>query len=210
MKRILILLLLLLLISSAALADPADYIGTWIYSVKNASGDGWQFQIFILDEDGSCYYSNQMYSSDEPGFGRAFVGSWREIRNGVHIKYGNNTEDDFILDGKDLRNKSTRIPLIRVGGEEKLPNGAIRVPVGTFTAGADFPAGRYTVTVGEDVLLAIVKIRENEKDKIGDSYWLGTSNGGTTAVLNFPEGSILELTNQSVILTPFTGLTIGE
>ena len=80
------------------------------------------------------------------------------------------------------------------------------MPVGTFTAGTDFPAGRYTVTVGEDVLLAIVEVHQNEKDTIGDTYWLGSSNGGTTAVLNFPEGSILELTNQGVILSPFTGL----
>lgn len=210
MKRFLLILLAALLICPVALAAPEDYLGTWVYSVENATGDGWQFQIFILDEDGICYYTNQMYSSEEPGFGRSFVGTWREIRNGVHIKYGNNTEDDFILDGKDLRNKSTRIPLIRVGGEEKLPKGAIRVPVGTFTAGVDFPAGRYTVSVGEDILLAMVEVHENEKDTIGTTYWLGSSNGGTTAVLDFPEGSILELLNQGVILTTFTGLTIGE
>lgn len=209
MKRTLILFLLLLLLCSVALADPADYIGTWLYIAKNATGDGWRYEIFILDGDGICYYANQLFNSSEPGFGRAYVGTWREIRNGVHIKYGNYAEDDFLMDGHKLRDRTTRQLLIRVG-DESLPEGTIRVPVGTFTAGSDFPAGRYTVMVGEDVLLAIVKIRENEKDTIGDTYWLGTSNGGTTAVLNFPEGSILELTNQSVVLAPFTGLTIGE
>ena len=189
-------------------ADQADYLGTWVNTMEHATKDGVTVMVFVLAEEGVCYFSTQSFDKvkGEPGLGRDYIGFWYELNGGVYIKYGNYADDEFILEGSQLRARTTRELFTRVGGGP-LPEGAIRVPVGTFTAGEDFPAGRYTVTVGEDVRLAIVEVYENAEDTIGDSYWLGTSNGGTTAVLTFPEGSILSLSNHGVVLTPFTGLS---
>lgn len=92
MKKLITLILILALILPAAMsAADTGPVGCWAhYELLN---DGAPFMTMIyLADDHMCYYLTQMYHTNEPGFGRKFVGTWEQLTDGsVQAKTGNNT-----------------------------------------------------------------------------------------------------------------------
>ena len=80
----------------------------------------------------------------------------------------------------------------------------ISLGAGTFTAGVDFPAGRYVVRVPDTTFMAKFRLYERASDIIGTSYWLGTQYGGPTAIVEIGEGGRIELTQSRVTIEPYT------
>lgn len=100
MKKLLALILVLaLLLPAAALAAESDVIGCWAH--YSPLSDGAPFvEVIVLAEDHTCYYLSQMYSTDEAGLGRTFVGTWEMNADGtVTAKIGNNTSATLRFSG---------------------------------------------------------------------------------------------------------------
>lgn len=89
------LILALLLVSfSAALAEEETFLGCYASYSPLTTGSPSMKMIYFA-EDGTCYFMIQSFRPDEPGLGRAFVGTW-EIVDGVLVaKTGNNTSSSF-------------------------------------------------------------------------------------------------------------------
>ena len=94
MKKFLCLILIaVLLIPAAAFADDS-FIGC--YASYDLLKDGTpDMQTIYFSEDGTCYYFTQIFHKDEPGFGRAYVGTWTVEDGELIAKTGNNTSQRF-------------------------------------------------------------------------------------------------------------------
>lgn len=94
MKKLLIAFLILaLLLPTAAFADDS-FIGC--YASYDLLKDGTpDMQTIYFAEDGTCYYLTQIFHKDEPGFGRAYVGTWTVEDGQLVAKTGNNTSMTF-------------------------------------------------------------------------------------------------------------------
>ena len=93
MKKIAALILAAaLLFSACAFADDADVVGCWACYEMLTDGAPAMSMLYLSD-DHTCYYLIQSFHPDEPGLGRAYVGTW-EIQNdgSIYAKTGNNTE----------------------------------------------------------------------------------------------------------------------
>lgn len=42
-------------------ADQADYLGTWVNTMEHATKDGVTVMVFVLAEEGVCYFSTQSF-----------------------------------------------------------------------------------------------------------------------------------------------------
>lgn len=100
MKRLIaIILILALLLPAAALAAdvPAWLIdGAWTHLEDNGEGSCSLISVY-LTEDGKAYYVAQVFGSEEPSFGRAFVGSWTFTGpDTINVIIGNNATMDLV------------------------------------------------------------------------------------------------------------------
>ena len=92
MKKLLtIILILALLLPGIALAADSDAVGCWVHYEKLTTGTP-SCTMLYLAENHVCYFLIQAFHEDEPGLGRAFVGTWDWDSDGIVIaKTGNNT-----------------------------------------------------------------------------------------------------------------------
>ena len=90
-KLITVTLILALLLPVLALADESDIVGCWAcYDMQN-DGTPAMFMLYLA-EDHTCYFVVQAFHHDEPGIGRAHVGTWEMQSDGSLIaKTGENT-----------------------------------------------------------------------------------------------------------------------
>ena len=96
MKKFLALLFALVLIVSAAFCEsmPFDeYCYFYGYGHIEVLKSGAPYMsIIYLSEDHTCYYLTQMFNTDEPRLGRAYVGTWETLDDGnIFAKIGDNT-----------------------------------------------------------------------------------------------------------------------
>lgn len=83
MKRLLILAIagmILMFAAAAALADPADYVGTWV-SVREQLG-AVVYQIYILQEDGTLLHGQATFRAGEASDVLNDAGTWEELEPG--------------------------------------------------------------------------------------------------------------------------------
>jgi len=95
-KMILVILILSLLLPVAAVSDVSEWLyeGTWTNTQDGE--DGIALITVSLWEDGKAYYVAQTFSRNEPGIGRAFVGSWEVTGpDTIHVIVGENTSMDL-------------------------------------------------------------------------------------------------------------------
>ena len=96
-KAVSILILLALAFSaSATAADRSDYVGAWVSASDTDSG-GSEIVVFFLSESGTLFFLNQLFSTDEIGFGRQYIGLWYETPGGIHVKFGNHAESNGFI-----------------------------------------------------------------------------------------------------------------
>lgn len=94
-KLITIILALALILPAAAYAVDMEIVsGLWSHAEDTA--DGMLLTSMYLTEEGIAYFVTQMFGSDGPGLGRAWLGSWEltEI-NTVHIIIGKHATLDL-------------------------------------------------------------------------------------------------------------------
>lgn len=96
MKKLIALFFALALAVSAASCEsmPFDeYCYYYGYGHIEVAKDGSPYMsIIYLAEDHTCYYLTQMFSTDEPRLGRAYVGTWETLDDGkIFAKIGENT-----------------------------------------------------------------------------------------------------------------------
>ena len=91
-KLISLLLIVALLIPVCALASESDIVGCWAcYQVLTDGAPC--MSMLVLAENHTCYYLIQSYHTDEPGLGRAYVGTWELKSDGtLYAKTGNNSD----------------------------------------------------------------------------------------------------------------------
>lgn len=90
-KLITVILILAILLPAAALAGEPDVVGCWATYDRLTTGAP-QITALYLSETHKCYYLAQYYHVDEPGTGRAYIGSWEMQSDGsVLAKIGENT-----------------------------------------------------------------------------------------------------------------------
>jgi len=101
MKKLLALILALLL-PALAMADwPA--CTAWTHSSLTAEGVPYM-QYIYLAEDGSCYYTTQLFHPDSEAFGRSYTGTWELLPSGnVYAKTGNNTSLELAFSADQLK-----------------------------------------------------------------------------------------------------------
>ena len=199
MKKLLALILAVALAMPAlALADAADYVGTWICVTGIPS-----YEIFILTEDGRALYGNASFGTENP-FTRAFAGTWEETGRGIHIVYGNTAEGDFYLNasGDLVSDLGITYTCIGNGASAAVPEGAIVLPQGVYQVGPDVPPGRYKISVDPEITYATVEIYRDEKDTYGKTYFLGTVYKSSEMNITLKEGMSIEMASCAVTLTP--------
>lgn len=97
-KLITVILVLALLLPVAVIADESGVVGCWATYELLTTGTP-SITVICLTEDHSCYYLAQMFHADEPGLGRAYVGTWEMLSDGsVFAKIGENTSKTLIFD----------------------------------------------------------------------------------------------------------------
>lgn len=220
MKRwIAALAVIMYLFFTSALADTADYMGTWV-KVRESSFRDRDFLIIHLESDGAVYFI--AYEIDDTGtvFERGYYGHWSVNEDGsLSIPTGENLRNDYYLgsDGflheysSDGFFKYTKVGAVTVNNSptpSPVPDPVsddenIILRVGVYTSGEDFPSGRYIVSVPESVYVARITIYRNSSDTIGKTFWFGQLYGGSTAILDFPDGSRVELIQNTVTLEPY-------
>lgn len=97
MKKLIALILAVALLLPAA-AFALDEIDTdYGYAHMEVTRDGSPYMAVIyFAEDHTCYYLAQMFRHDEPGLGRAYIGTWEYTDEGyVFAKIGDNTSITF-------------------------------------------------------------------------------------------------------------------
>lgn len=82
----------------------------------------------------------------------------------------------------------------------------VQVPPGYYLVGEDIPAGRYQVIVSEDELVVTFEVIHDLKYDYGNTYWLGSLYGGTTANITLKEGYALRVNSKTIMLRVFTSL----
>lgn len=96
MKKLIALFFALALVFSAASCEsmPFDEYG-YFYGyghIEVAKSGAPYMAILYLAEDHTCYYLTQMFNTDEPRLGRAYVGTWETLDDGkIFAKIGENT-----------------------------------------------------------------------------------------------------------------------
>ena len=98
MKKIVILLLVVsLLLPAAAFALDREVDPYYGYAHIEIAKDGSPFMsVIYFAEDQTCYFLTQLFRHDEPGLGRAYVGTWGYTADGdVFAKTGDNTTRTF-------------------------------------------------------------------------------------------------------------------
>lgn len=82
----------------------------------------------------------------------------------------------------------------------------VLVPVGYYVVGEDLPAGRYQVIASEDDAVVTFEVLYDLKRDFGNTYWLGSVYGGTTANITLKEGYALRVNSKAITLRLFTSL----
>ena len=93
-KLITVILILALLLPAAAMASVSSWLyeDTWVHTDYGKSG-GVTIEAICLHEDGTAFYVVQSFTAEEPGFSRAFVGSWEVSGpDTIHVVIGENAE----------------------------------------------------------------------------------------------------------------------
>ena len=100
MKKLLAVILILAMLlpaAATALEREVDYYYGYGHIEVTKSGTPFIAVIYFA-EDQTCYYLAQMFKSDEPGLGRAYVGTWGYTADGkVFAKIGENTSATFSI-----------------------------------------------------------------------------------------------------------------
>lgn len=100
MKKLLALILILsLLIPAASFALDREVDPYYGYAHIEVSKDGTPFMsVIYFAENQTCYFLTQMFWADEPGLGRAYIGTWGYTADGdVYAKTGDNTDITFAI-----------------------------------------------------------------------------------------------------------------
>ena len=94
MKKLLIVFLILALFLPAAAFADDSFIGC--YASYDLQKDGTpDMDMIHFAEDGTCFFLTQHFHADEPGIGRAYVGTWTVEDGQLVAKTGNNTSHRF-------------------------------------------------------------------------------------------------------------------
>ena len=211
MKKLFCILALFSVLMGAAWAEgltESDFMGAWV-NVYDTKDDGASAEIIYLRDDHKVFYMNRRFSTDGPGLGREYVGSWSVNGDCIHIKYGDNTESDVYMSGGFL--------LIPLGGDQYITYGkvpawgeaeapqasGVAVPQGEYVIGEDIPAGRYTVDAGDAKRVTVWVYRPNG---MSDYYYIGSKENEQTMTANLQDGGKLRIEGASVYLSTFAGL----
>ena len=100
MKKLLSLILVFaVLLPVVSLASDIEIDFYYGYAHMELTTDGAPFMsVIYFAEDHACYYLAQLFRHDEPGIGRAYVGTWEYTDEGyVYAKIGENTDITFKL-----------------------------------------------------------------------------------------------------------------
>lgn len=91
MKKLVVLLLALtLLLPAISYAEELDFYCAYAHAELLNSGAPY-LAMLCFSEDGTCYFTCQMFSPDEPMTGRSYVGTWEYNEDGdVFAKIGEN------------------------------------------------------------------------------------------------------------------------
>lgn len=98
-KLFAVILILALLLPAASLALDREIDFYYGYAHIEIAKDGSPFMsVIYFAEDQTCYYLTQLFRHDEPGLGRAYVGTWGYTADGdVFAKTGDNTSRTFAI-----------------------------------------------------------------------------------------------------------------
>ena len=89
MKKLIAVFLVLVLLPVLALAD--DAVGCWTHYELLTDGCPYM-EMLYLSPDHTCFFLVQAFHADEPGLGRAYIGTWKLNADGtVTAKVGDNT-----------------------------------------------------------------------------------------------------------------------
>lgn len=96
-KLITIILVLAVLLPVSALALDREVDPFYGYAHMEVSASGVPFMTVIyFAENKVCYFLTQMFFSDKPGTGRAYIGTWEYTSDGdVFAKVGDNVSKTF-------------------------------------------------------------------------------------------------------------------
>ena len=100
MKKILSFILILVLVFPAlAFAEEYEIDEFYGYAHMEVSADGSPVMYMIyFAPDQTCYFTVQSFRHEEPGLGRAYVGTWGYTADGdVFAKTGDNTSRTFAI-----------------------------------------------------------------------------------------------------------------
>ena len=96
MKKLVSVLFALILFFSAASCDSVPFEEYCYYEgyghIEVLKSGAPYMAILYLAEDHTCYYLTQMFNTDEPRLGRAYVGTWETLDDGkIFAKIGENS-----------------------------------------------------------------------------------------------------------------------
>lgn len=212
MKKVITIILCFALLCSmlpARAFDESIFYGAWARSYEKDNG-GLTMEFFYLTADHKVFYVNRSFDAESEGSGRAFVGSWDTIDDGIHIIYGSSAETDAYI----TKNGFLAIPLgekyipygkIPVYGEEKeqeKPEGAITIFQGEYDVPADIPAGKYVVDAGD---ASRITIWVYDAKGWSNYYYIGANQNEQYMVVKLEDGGKLRIDGASVTLSPFAG-----
>lgn len=198
--------------------DESYFYGTWA-EFHDTSDGGASLNIFKLTPDHNVFFLTQSFNSDEPRFGRAYVGSWSVSNDTITIKIGDNTSikgyilgngffaekvyGGYILYGK-LPEYSENDATFGPVSLDMLSSGGVVVPAGRYTVGEDMPAGNYRFEM--ENAQAYIYIYKNSDS----SYAMQSFNidGAMPVYAKQPlaEGNILEIKGRAVRISYATNL----
>lgn len=186
----------------------ADFMGTWA-RVYDSSDGGAVSEVFYLRDDHTVFYMNQRYDSENPGYGRQYVGSWLVHGNCIHIKYGDNAETDVYMSndgfmliplGGDKYITYGKVPVWEENPKSNDENKGVAVYQGEYSVGEDIPEGRYIVDSGGAYY---VTIRIYPAKGMSYYYHIGTSEDSNIAVLNLEYGATIRIEGATVYFSPY-------
>ena len=213
MKKLFCVLLILALcyVPFQGLAhDESYFYGTWAEFHDTKDG-GASLDIFKLTPDHKVFFLTQSFNSDEPRYGRSYVGSWSVSSDTITIKIGENLTikgyilgngffaekvyGGYILYGKlpeYAENDATYGPV----SLDMLSSVGVVVPAGRYTVGEDIPAGNYRFEMeNAQAYIYIYKSADS-------SYYSQSFNiDGATPIFakqTLAEGNILEIKGRAV------------
>ena len=214
MKR-LFCLLVLLLFPFVSLADEFEplYVGKWIHTEYDKSGD-FHFIILDLQEDHTaiCIFGE----SDPEDFqvpGRSFIGTWSPTSKGIHVVSGMNSSKDLSISDNDfliekysgLVDLYSRIPEYDSNDASNGPvslsmlETGVQIPTGTYIIGDDIPAGIYRFDMNK--LSSTVKYYDQKSSLFPSTLITLDARSKTYSRLPMEEGAKLIIEGSSVILS---------